>query len=256
MNARLLLLGASNVRRVLPEIVREARTRIGGPLEVLVSHGSGRSYLGPSLLLGRGLDAIARDPFWAFEASAPLPTFAILADAGNDLAYGARPEPIAAAIERNVARLARNGARTVVVGLPVATLAAIGPSRFHLARALLFPTRRVERARLVDDARDLDARLAAIAHDHGAAFVAPRGEWYGIDPIHVRRGARDEAARVLCESFGARGPVLEGPVLEGILLERAALGRLKPAACTWFGRHRSCPQPSARLADGTRVSWF
>lgn len=251
VNARLVLLGASNVRRMLPEIVRAARLRIRGPLEIVVSHGSGRSYLGPSNLLGRGLDAIAQDPFWDFEGLAMLPTFAIVADPGNDLAYGSRPEPIAAAIERTVARLARNGARTAVVGLPVLTLAAIGPVRFHLARTLLFPTRRIERAQILADAVDLDARLERIAREHGAAFVAPRSEWYGIDPIHVRRGARVEAAREMCETFGP-----SDPELRDVALERAALGRLKPAQCTWFGRRRTHPEPSTTLADGTRVSWF
>ncbi len=249
--ARLLLLGASNVRRALPELLREARQRLGGPLEVLVSHGSGRSYLGPSSLLGRGLEVIAPDPFWAFEQRDPLPNFALVADAGNDLAYGSRPEPIAAAIERIVVRLEQDGARTVVVGLPLATLSAIGPVRFHLARALLFPTRRIDRARILDDALDLDVRLAAIASAHGAAFVRPRAHWYGIDPIHVRLRARADAAREILETWGPRSTSSAPPALE-----LGALGRLKPAAWTWFGLGVAWPQPSAAFADRTRISWI
>lgn len=249
-NSRLLLLGASNVRRGLPELVREARRRLDGPLDVVVSHGSGRSYLGPSRLLGRGLDAIAHEPFWSFEGGRALPTYALVADAGNDLAYGAEPGPVADAIARVVARLARAGARTVVVGMPLESLASLGPLRFHAARALLFPTRRIERAKITADARELDARLARIARDHGAHFVVPRGDWYGIDPIHVRLRARADAARVMFEAFGPRSAA-PPPALE-----LGALGRLKPAAWTWFGTAARWPQPSAVLGDGTRVSWI
>ncbi|MCY2961559.1 MAG: hypothetical protein NTY35_15455 [Planctomycetota bacterium] len=248
--ARLVLLGASNVRRVLPELLREARWRLGGPLQVLVSHGNGRSYLGASSFLGRGLDKIAPEPFWAFEADADVPTFALVADAGNDLAYGSPPEPVAEAIERVVARLARRGARTVILGLPLASLESVGALRFGLTRTLFFPTRRVDRSRLLEAARDLDRRLAAIARAHGAAFVPPRGDWYGLDPIHVRLRARAEASRLLFEGFGPRIPVAPNS------LELGALGRLKPAAWTWFGHPARWPQPSAVLGDGTRVSWI
>lgn len=248
--ARLLLLGASNVRRALPELVREARWRIEGPLEIVVSHGSGRSYLGPSRLLGRGLDAIAPADFWSFESGLALPETALVADAGNDLAYGSRPEPVAAAIERVVARLTGRGARVVVVGLPLASLARVGPVRFHVARALLFPTRRIERARIGDDMRDLDERLAEIARAHGARFVPAPAEWFGVDPIHIRLRARADAARLMFEELGPRRTAAAHA------LELGALGRIKPAAWTWFGRAARWPQPSAFLADGTRVSWI
>jgi len=250
VRARLLLCGASNVRRSLPEFVREARWRLGGPLEIVVSHGSGRSYLGPSRLLGRGLDSIAPAEFWSFEREPERPTYALVADAGNDLAYGSRPGPVADAIERLVARLTRGHARTVVLGMPLVTLAAIGAVRFHAARALLFPTRRIERARIQSDARALDDRLQAIAREHGAEFVTPRADWFGLDPIHVRLRARADAARVVFESFGPRHPVPPHA------LELGALGRLKPAAWSWFGHAARWPQPSATLGDGTRISWF
>jgi hypothetical protein len=251
VRARLVLLGASNVRRALPELVREARWRLGGPLDVVVSHGSGRSYLGPSRLLGRGLEAIAPEAFWTCASADDLPLHALVADAGNDLAYGSPPEPVAAAIERAVERLAELGARAAVVGMPLEVLDAISPIRFHAARALLFPTRRIERARILADARALDAELARIAGRHGAAFVAPRADWYGVDPIHVRLRARADAARVLLAHLGPRAAEVAPHGLELI-----RLGRLKPARWSWFGRGASWPQPSVVLADGTRVSWI
>ncbi|MBL8861833.1 MAG: hypothetical protein JNK02_07450 [Planctomycetes bacterium] len=248
--ARLLLLGASNVRRMLPELVREARWRLGAPLDVVASHGSGRSYLGPSSLLFRGLDRIAPDAFWSFEQSQDAPACALVADPGNDLAYGARPEVVAASIERLVARLVRGSRCVVIAGPPLASLASLGPLRFQAARALLFPTRRIDRARVKADAEELDARLRAIAQAYHSTHVAPRAEWYGIDPIHVRLRARGEAARTLLEALGPRRGAEPGS------LELGALSRLKPQSFSWFGIQASWPQPSARLADGTRVSWF
>lgn len=248
--ARLVLLGASNVRRVLPELLREARDRLGSPLQAIVSHGNGRSYLGPSTFLFRGLDVIAPEAFWSFENGPDLPTFALVADAGNDLAYGAAPGPVADSIERTVARLAASRARTVVLGMPLASFANLGALRFHAARALFFPTRRIERAKLLADARELDGELARIARRHGAAFVVPRADWYGLDPIHIRLRARSDAARVLFESFGPRAAAPRHA------LELGALGRLKPAEWTWFGQAARWPQPSAALSDGTRISWI
>ncbi len=237
------------MRRALPEIVREARWRLGSPLEVIASHGSGRSYLGPSRLLGRGLDRIAPEAFWGFEERRDAPNFALLADAGNDLAYGSRPEPIANAIQAIVERLSRSS-RVVMVGLPLASLRELGALRFHSVRMLLFPTRRIERARVLADALELDARLRAIALDFGATFVAARSEWYGIDPIHVRIRARADAASTMLESLGVRRSA------NSHALELGALSRLKPAHFSWFGTPATWPQPSASLADGTRISWI
>ncbi len=248
--ARALFLGASNVRRALPELVREARTRLGAPLDVLVSHGHGRSYLGPSRVLGRGLSMIAPDAFWAFEREPSRPTHALIGDAGNDLVYGAQPAVVAEAIEHVVARLADRGARVVVAGLPLATIERIGALRFHLVRTLFFPTRRVDRAGIVAAARELDARLEACAARYGAAFVRPDASWYGLDPIHLSLRGRPAAAEALLASWGPRrlGPLPS--------LELLAIGRIKPAAWTVLGRAVTWPQPSAGLSDATRVTWI
>ncbi len=248
-HARLLLLGASNVRRALPELVREARWRLGSPLEVVASHGSGRSYLGPSRLLGRGLDRIAPDAFWRFEEARDAPNFALVADVGNDLAYGSAAAPIASAIRAVVERLTRSS-RVVIVGLPLASLRELGPLRFHTVRMLLFPTRRIERARVLAEAEDLDARLRAMATQHGATFVAARSEWYGLDPIHIRIRSRADAASTMLETLGARRAASQHA------LELGAFSRLKPAEFSWFGTPATWPQPSASLADGTRISWI
>lgn len=248
-HARLLLLGASNVRRALPELVREARWRLGSPLEVVASHGSGRSYLGPSRLLGRGLDRIAPDAFWSFEEARDAPNFALLADVGNDLAYGSPAAPIAQAIETVVERLTRSS-RVVIVGLPLASLRELGAFRFHAVRMLLFPTRRIERARVIAEAEELDVRLRAIAAKNGAVFVAARSEWYGLDPIHIRIRARADAASTMFESLGTRRSA------SAHALELGAFSRLKPAQFSWFGTPATWPQPSASLSDGTRISWI
>src|SRR5205814_9980558 len=70
-------------------------------------------------------------------------------------------------------------------------------------KSILFPGRPIELARLLDAARALDERLVAAARARGIATVAPRAEWYGLDPIHVRRRWRAAAHREALAAFGA-----------------------------------------------------
>ncbi len=248
--SRALFLGASNVRLALPELVAAARARLDGPLDILASHGHGRSYLGPSRVGLRTLPAIACDPFWRFEDGPRIPTAALVADVGNDLVYGAGAHDLVEAVARVVARLARAGVRTTVVGLPLPTLEALPAWRFHLARGILFPLRRVRRARLLADAGAVHGRLAEVARDWGAAFVEPNPAWYGLDPIHLRRRRRQEAAGAL---LAAWGPAAAAPAVEPL---RAGLRSLRPLEQVVLGRPRRREQPSARLADGSRASWL
>jgi hypothetical protein len=249
---RVLFLGASNVQRLLPELVRAARERLGAPLDVLASHGRGRSYIGPSRFIGRGLPVVAPPALWAALERGPAPAAALLADAGNDLAYGASAARTGEAIAALVTRLAERGTRVSLAGLPLAVLEATGPVRFALARTLFFPTRRIERAAVLAEARALDERLRALGGERGCAYVALDPSWYGVDPIHVRFARRAEAARAFVAPFALAAAAEPGPAPGGPV--RAL--RVQPAESSWLGWRRSCPQPSGRLPDGTSLSWY
>ena len=75
-------------------------------------------------------------------------------------------------------------------------------------------------------------------------FVAPRLEWYGVDPIHVRHGSQLEAWGAVLGSWG-EAPPWEGRVPLPAPLERRLLG-------VRFRRH----QPGGRMADGTTISIY
>ena len=88
-----MLLGASNLRLVLPVLIDDLRRAAGGPVEVLAACGHGRSYGRRSrLLFIRHLPGITRCGLWAaLERRPPLPTIALLTDVGNDLVSGVSP---------------------------------------------------------------------------------------------------------------------------------------------------------------------
>jgi hypothetical protein len=146
--ARVVLVGASNLTRYLPTVLAHARAAFGGPLEVLTANGLGRSYGTPSSVLGRVLPGIVPCGLWnALDAAAeraPLPTAALVTDIGNDLVYGRTPDEVAGWVETVLARLAAHAARTVVTALPIASIETLGPRRFALVRAVLFPSHRID----------------------------------------------------------------------------------------------------------------
>src|SRR5205807_2892952 len=85
------------------------------------------------------------------------------------------------------------GARVVMTALPLCSVTALSPARFLLLRSILFPTCRLSHATVLERAMELDRRLDALAADRGVQRVSPRPEWYGFDPIHLRRRCRPRA---------------------------------------------------------------
>ena len=110
--ARVVLLGASNLTRGISIVVETARLVLGAPLEVFVAMGHGRSYGKPSRILGRTLPGIVECDLWAALKERPaLPTFALVTDIGNDVAYGYETGAIASWVEACLDRLGESGAR-------------------------------------------------------------------------------------------------------------------------------------------------
>ena len=84
-HSRVVLLGASNLARGMPAIIKTARRHLGGPIEFLVAAGLGRSYGQTSRFLTRERVGIARCGLWdelAIEDRAG--GYALLADVGNE----------------------------------------------------------------------------------------------------------------------------------------------------------------------------
>jgi hypothetical protein len=253
--ARVVLLGASNLTRAFPLVVGELRARRTGPLEILCAHGRGRSYGTSSRFLGRELPGILECGLWrALERRDSARIDALLTDIGNDIMYGAEVTTILGWIDQCLARLAVRGARIAVARLPLAAIQQLSRAHFEIVRAIFFPTRRIEFDVVLERASELDLRLSALAKERGAALIEPASDWYGLDPIHIRRTARREAwAHMLSTCEVAAATSTRARLSLG---DRIDLLRCRPEQLRLFGMGFRAEQPSASLQDGTTIALF
>jgi hypothetical protein len=257
-----MLLGASNLTKDLRGLVASARERIEtGPLEILVAAGHGRSYGQWSRVLARGLPGIVHCGLWPVAARrSPVPTYALLTDIGNDLAYGASPVELVGWLATCLARLRAIDTITVMTLLPTERLAQLTPWRFRLFRSVFFPGCGLSYQVLLARAVELNERLADLADRYGAAVVAPRLRWFGADPIHLRRTERPAAWREILSVWdrGADPPMPLTTDRARTTTAPPALPRLRvaPAHRTVLGISVCRRQPSAVLRDGSTVSLF
>ncbi len=249
-----MLLGASNLRRALPSALRLARERLGAPLEFLVATGAGRSYGARSTVVLRSLPGILECGLWAeLREAEPLPTYALIADVGNDIVYGARPERILAWVAEGLERLEAVGAQSVAALFPPGNAASLPPWLFHAVARTLYPFRRIDRARILADVDAVDAGLRELFARRGVATVDLRREWYGLDPVHLRARDRDVAWRTVFAAWPAGGSA-GVPVSDDPSTARAFVAA--PQLRSWAGFEQRAPQPALVLGDGSRVSLF
>jgi hypothetical protein len=252
---RVVVLGASNVTRSLSTIVETACRLWGRPLDMLLACGHGRSYGLRMALLWRELPGIVECGLWeALERRPPVPTAALLTDIGNDLLYEVPVPDIAAWIEACLDRLQRAGAQVVMTPLPLGSIATVSPARFLLLRSVLFPGCRLTYPTLRERAVEMDGRLRLLARQRGVQLAEHRPEWYGFDPIHIRRWHWPLAWREILSGWSAATPL---PATAPASLRRwVRLRRLAPDRRWIFGRERRTAQPAGRLADGTTIALY
>lgn len=252
---RLVVLGASNVARSFSTLVQVARGTWREPLEVLAALGHGRSLGMTSYVLGRGLPGILQCGLWpALARRAALPAVGLMTDIGNDVLYGVPVHRIAAWVDDCLGRLRDACERVLVTQLPLDSLDTLRPARFHLFRTLFFPGSSLTFAQAKLAARQLSECVAHSARRHAARLLQPRSEWYGADPIHVRRSrfaaVWSEALRCVEQQGSAVDPARVPLPLWW------QLHTLRPEQRTLWGITQQRPQPAARLADGTSISLY
>lgn len=249
---RAVLLGASNLKAGLPRVVDFLRQRMG-TVEVLTACGHGRSYGAWSrFLYVRRLPGILECGLWrALEKRPEVPTVGLLTDVGNDLAYGEPLDRVAGWVAACLDRLSKRESLTILTLLPLARLEKLSPAQFTAARSILFPGRTISWPVLLDRAQRLDTVLRRLGRDWGAHTVEPELDWYGFDPIHVRRSRRAAAWGKLLEPWTPYMPK-PGP------------RQLQPWRVPAFGAEeyrllnseRRTPQPVRRLEDGTTLEMY
>jgi len=254
---RVIAIGASNLTRWLPQLLRIASAHSAGPVELLAVAGYGRSYGVSSKFFGRELPGIKSCGVWdalgevTDESGLRAVSTGFVTDVGNDIFYGVEVATVLEWVEQALVRVRPHVDRLVLTGLP-ASVAHIGPKRFAIMRRILVPSCQLDHAEGLRRAEELNAGLALLAEKHGAVTFQGQRDWYGWDRIHMkRRYWRRFIERLLGvdqEPGGKSGPLPR--------LARPGLRTAAPERKRLFGRDRCTKQPSVCLADGTTVALY
>lgn len=253
MSGRFVVLGASNVSRGLSRLVAMLRARAGGPTDLFVAAGHGRGYGVATRVAWRRLPAIRTSGLWrALEREGAAAPAALVTDVGNELLYGLGVTAVATAVRDAAERLCDRGGRLVITGLPLESLAGVGPARYRLMRTVYVPGCLLSLAAIKDAASWLDDELRAIAADTGAAFLEQPGDWYGFDAIHVRRPRLDDLWQRAGDAWGLP-PAARRP--RARLMDWAVIGSRAAEVRSLAGRTLRTPQPAIERS-GLRVWLF
>lgn len=185
---QIVLVGASNLTRALATAVEAAEHICGRPNRLLIAAGHGRSYGLYSRVLFRSLPGITQCGLWDKLRTGPtLPTFALLTDLGNDIAYGVSTGELIGWVRWCVERLTEHRGRIIITTLPVHRLERLSPGGYRILRAVLFPGQRLSLPEALERARAMNLELRELALERRITLVGQPPEWYGFDPIHIRR---------------------------------------------------------------------
>ncbi len=250
---RVILLGASNVTLGFPMIAEGLRRSLPMPVELFAAHGHGRSFGLRSRVLMRRLPGVRDCRLWddLDERTSPSTRpLALITDVGNDLLFGVRPEVLLSWVEECIERLRGHDTAITVATLPLESTLRMSAARYQATKALFFPGGGPDWATMQQMTADVDAGLRELAERHECRVVSPRGEWYGFDPIHVRRRHRAAAWSEMLSAW---------PGIEGVRIERQPVARqlrfwrLSPAERDLWGQTRQATQPVWQDGDGSTI---
>lgn len=265
---RLVLLGASNLTLSLRLIIQLMQQYCGGPSEVLVAAGHGRSYGQSSRVLMRELPGIIQSGMWrqlhsAGTGAKPV-TYAFLTDIGNDIPYQAAPEEILNWISWCVEQLQRQCAHILITNLPIASIEALSEQRFNLLRSVMFPSCRLSRIEVIERAQMVHQGLIHLAESRHFVLCEVEPDWMSFDAIHITYWKRCAFYRQILRAFeqiGRSGDSSDRRQSHNTIVEHTGIflsWRRRPrfAVCRTFGRIRREPQPSGFLNGQTTVALY
>lgn len=251
---RFIFLGASNLAMGLPHVLAGAQHLCRGPLDVVTMCGHGRSFGNWSRVLVRELPGILQCEGWPMltdSAERCESVRALITDVGNDLLYGHPPQMILGWLEECLHRLRDLHAEMIATQLPLGRIRRITAGGYYLARTLLFPQSRVSFRQLQDRVTELADGWAALCREWQIALMEPPREWYGVDPIHLRRHRRGEAWSAIFSQWNGVGEDSVPRNVPGTC--RRLVRDLQPAHRRWFGREQRCDQPG--FVDDRLTVW-
>jgi hypothetical protein len=255
-NCRVVLLGASNLTRCISTVVETVENIRRPPLEIFVAAGLGRSYGIESRVLGRTLPGIIDCSLWEALAPPPaIPTVALVTDIGNDILYGVEVSQMVAWVECALERLQKISADICMTMLPPADVESLSLARFYLFRTLFFPACRLNRKIVLSRARDLHDQLYKLGTSRGVAIVEQRPQWYGWDPIHIRRREWRHAWQNILSTWQEQA-ACSPETARGSLRRWLYLQTRHPDRRKLWGFEQYRQQPSAKLLNGTTVSFY
>ncbi len=251
---RVIILGASNARIGISVATEAARKIFGQPLDVMAAIGFGRSYGIRSWVLGRSLEGILECGLWSELADRPpVPTTALVTDAGNDIVYGVSPKQTADWIAECLQRLSACADRLILTTLPIESIQKLTRWRFVAMRTVLFPKCRLDLRTIVQRAVELNELLLGLASRFQIDVVHPCEEWFGVDPIHIRRRYRREAwKKFLC----GEEKTADLSSVKISWTDWFRIHNLRPLRRTLFGWQQTMLQPAGRLRDGMTISLY
>lgn len=255
---RVVLLGASNVTLAFPRLWHGLQRVWSEPLELFAADGHGRSYGNWSRVGPRGLPGISACQLWETLESQPTTSTAqvraLITDVGNDLLYGVEADQVSAWIESCLQRLQRLDARIVVTSLPVASVQKVSRRRFEFLKSMMFPGSQMSFDEVEPKMLRLNHLVAELARTYGADFIEKRGEWYGFDPIHIRRRYRAVAWNTILTPWFDDPNEVRFP---SVGLHRSSLiWRQRPAERRWREKTQKTVQPTLCEPNGSALWLF
>jgi hypothetical protein len=247
-----ILLGASNLTLGWRPLLRALQATVHGPLDIRVSLGLGRSYVGSSVFMFRKLPGIVNCGLWDnLPATDTGPPLVLVTDLGNDIAFMRSPDTIFQSVMECIRRIRnwRADARIVMTGLPLCSLNSLEPARFLIARSVLFPRCRMSFPEILARSETLNQVAQQFAQQHNIPWVIPQAEWYRADPIHVIRPLREQVFRQFFSHWNLQLPK------EKELQVLPVAGLPASAMRTICGFQRRVPQPVFEAPELVVSAW-
>lgn len=253
---RLILLGASNLTLSIYQVIRLIQARCGGPSDVLVAAGHGRSYGKYSRVLVRGLPGITASGLWQrLKELEPLPTYVFITDVGNDIPYGHTPDELLQWIGFCVDQLQVQQSKIVMTNIPIESVTAMSEFRFKIIRAVLFPFCQISREQVIERAKTVHKQLAVMAEMKGFTLCEQDSNWFGPDNIHILYWKRLNAYKYIFDHFPSSK--CDEPFSSRIGWGFSAWTRRPEFHMkNLLGHQIHRKQPSGQLNDGTIVSMY